>query len=165
MGSPLGPLLADIFMPNLEKKLNKFSSNKPLIWYRYVDDILCIFNTEQNINNVLTSINRWHKNIKFTIEKGKEKEKKRNFLDVLIIRNEKTKEYDTTIYKKPTNTDLYLLYVSNQSKKYEVSLIRSLTIRILPICSTMEYSRLQIQELKKVLIQNGYPNNIIKKKE
>ena len=97
MGSPLGPILADIFMSNLEKKLNKFSSNKPLIWYRYVDDILCIFNTEQNINNVLTSINRWHKNIKFTIEK--EKEKKINFLDVLIIRNEKTKEYDTTIYK------------------------------------------------------------------
>ncbi len=31
MGSPLGPILADIFMNNLENKLNKFSSNKPIL--------------------------------------------------------------------------------------------------------------------------------------
>ena len=148
-------------MSNLGKKLNEFSSNKPLIWYRYVDDILCIFNTKQDINNALTSINRWHKNIKFTIEK--EKEKKINFLGVLIIRNEKTKEYDITIYKKPTSTDLYLLYDGNQSKTYKLSLIRSLTIRILLICSTVEYSQLETRELKKVLTQNRYQNNIIKK--
>ncbi|CAF1073952.1 unnamed protein product [Rotaria magnacalcarata] len=53
MGSPLEPILADIFMTNLEKKLNRFSKNKPKVWYRYVDDIFCIFNSEQNITNVL----------------------------------------------------------------------------------------------------------------
>ena len=39
MGSPLGPILADLFMSNLEQKLNRFSTNKLLTWIRYVDDI------------------------------------------------------------------------------------------------------------------------------
>ena len=58
MGPPLGPILADIFMTNLGKKLNRFSKNKPQIWYRYVDDIFCVFNSEQNINDVLQRINK-----------------------------------------------------------------------------------------------------------
>ena len=31
MGSPLGPILADIFMCNLGKKLNRFSKSKPQV--------------------------------------------------------------------------------------------------------------------------------------
>ena len=68
MGSPLGPILADLFMSNLEQKLNKFTTNKPLIWIRYVDDIFCIFKTYQNINNFLKRISKWHPNVKFTAE-------------------------------------------------------------------------------------------------
>ncbi|CAF5034961.1 unnamed protein product, partial [Rotaria sp. Silwood1] len=108
MGSPLGPILADLFMSNLEQKLNRFSTNKPLTWIRYVDDIFCIFNKKQNINEFLKRINKWHPNIKFTIEY--EQNEKLAFLDVLIIRNNNNNNYDTTIYRKPTNTDLYLLY-------------------------------------------------------
>ena len=40
VGSPLGPILAHIFMSNLEIKLNEFSTNKPSLWVRHVDDIL-----------------------------------------------------------------------------------------------------------------------------
>ncbi|CAF4373928.1 unnamed protein product, partial [Rotaria socialis] len=53
MGSPLGPILADMFMSKLANKLNKFSKNKPQVWLRYVDDILCIFDNKQSIDNVL----------------------------------------------------------------------------------------------------------------
>ena len=43
MGSPLGPIPADIFMCNLEKKLNCFSRNKTQVCFRYEDDIFCIY--------------------------------------------------------------------------------------------------------------------------
>ena len=43
MGSPLGPILADLFMSKLETKLNRFSKNRPILWLRYVDDIFCVF--------------------------------------------------------------------------------------------------------------------------
>ena len=82
-------------------------------------------------------------------------------MDVLII--PENNSYTTTIYKKPTATNLYLLYDSNQPRKYKLGLIRSLYIRILRICSNERYVRIETNNLFQVLHKNGYPENIIKK--
>ena len=161
MGSPLGPILADIFMTNLETKLNKFSTNKPSLWIRYVDDIFCIFKKHQNINDFLKRINKWHPNITFTIEY--ETNDKLAFLDVLVIRDNTTNKYTTTIYRKPTNTNLYLLYDSNQCRKYKLGLIRTLVIRILLICSTPTYKNNELSLMKLTLKMNGYPEHLIRR--
>ena len=159
MGSPLGPILADIFMSNLEKKLNKFSSNKPALWIRYVDDVFCIFTVQQNISDFFSRINRWHPNIRFT--KEDEVDKKLAFLDVLVLRDETNDKYTTTLYRKPTNTNLYLLFESNQCRRYKIGLIRTLTIRILRICSNDEQKQIELTTMKKTLINNGYPYKLI----
>jgi hypothetical protein len=161
MGSPLGPILADLFMSNLELKLNRFSTNKPLIWIRYVDDIFCIFKNHQKIEDFLMRINKWHPNIKFT--KEEERDNKLAFLDVLISRNSSNNKYDTTIYRKPTNTNLYLLYESNQCREYKLSLIRTLVIRILLICSTDELKNEEVKLMRNTLVLNGYPQHLIKR--
>ena len=45
MGSPLGPILANIFVGFNEMKLfNKV--NRPLMYYRYVDDTFAVFKDE-----------------------------------------------------------------------------------------------------------------------
>ena len=161
MGSPLGPILADIFMSNLEIKLNRFSTNKPTIWIRYVDDIFCIFNKQQNINDFLRRINKWHPNISFTIES--ETNERLPFLDVLVIRDNTIDKYVTTLYKKRRNTNLYLLYESNQCRKYKIGLIRSLVIRILLICSTDTHKDKEVTLLKQTLKMNGYPQHLIRR--
>ena len=102
-------------MSNLEKKLNRFSSNKPILWIRYVDDIFCIFTDQQNIDSFFGRINKWHTNITFT--KEVEIAEKLAFLDVLVIRDHKRDEYTTTLYRKPTSTSLYLLNESNQCRR------------------------------------------------
>ena len=67
MGSPLAPVLANIFMGFHESKwLNEYNLNKPKFYLRYVDDILAAFDNEQDSLNFL---NNSHPNIKFTIEK------------------------------------------------------------------------------------------------
>ena len=67
MGSPLAPVLANIFMGFYESKwLNEYNPNKPKFNLRYVDDILAAFDDEQDSSNFL---NKRHLNIKFTIEK------------------------------------------------------------------------------------------------
>ena len=44
MGSPLAPVLANIFMGFYESKwLNEYNLNKPKFYLRYVDDILAAF--------------------------------------------------------------------------------------------------------------------------
>ena len=41
MGSPLGPVIAEIFMVELENTLVSRLKNYSLFWKRYVDDTLC----------------------------------------------------------------------------------------------------------------------------
>ena len=49
MGSPLAPVLANIFMGFDESKLlNEYNLNKPKFYLRYVDDILAAFCDEQD---------------------------------------------------------------------------------------------------------------------
>ena len=52
MGSPLAPVLANIFMGFHESKwLNEYNLNKPKFYLRYVDDILAAFDNEQDSLN------------------------------------------------------------------------------------------------------------------
>ena len=69
MGSPLAPILADLFITKMEQKLNRFSTNRPKIWLRYVDDVLCVFDINvEKIHAFLERINKWPPNLRFTIE-------------------------------------------------------------------------------------------------
>ncbi|CAM4751857.1 unnamed protein product [Rotaria magnacalcarata] len=65
--------------------------------------------------------------------------------------------------KKPTNTDLYLLYESNQCRKYKLGLISSIIIRIRLICSSDEFANIELKQLKSTLHDNGYPDYLIRR--
>ena len=100
-----------------------------------------------------------HRNIKFTVER--ENNKQLAFTDVLIIRE--NNRYTTTIYKKSPTTNLYLQFDSNQPRKYELGLIRSVYIRILRNWSNEIYLRIETNNLFQVLHKRRYSENIIKK--
>ena len=103
MGSPLAPVLANIFMGFHEFKwLNEYNLNKPKFYLRYVDDILAAFDNEQDSLNFL---NNRHPNIKFTIEK--QNNHSITFLDVFIsgINNQ---NLTLQTYHKSTYTGLPL---------------------------------------------------------
>ena len=81
MGSPLGPVLANIFMVALEDSLvNSLSKEMPL-WFRYVDGTFTFIQKEE-ITNVIRVLNNFHKDIIFTHEI--EKDNCISFLDVKI---------------------------------------------------------------------------------
>ena len=83
MGSPLAPVLANIFIGFHESKwLNEYNLNRPKFYLRYVDDILAAFENEQDSLNFKNILNNRHPNIKFTIEK--QIKHSITFLDVLI---------------------------------------------------------------------------------
>ena len=70
MGSPLAPLLANIFKGFHESKwLDEYNLSKHKFYLRYVDDILAVSDNEQDSLNFLTFLNNRHPNIRFTIEK------------------------------------------------------------------------------------------------
>jgi hypothetical protein len=107
MGSPIAPLMAEIFMNSLEKDI--FTSASPLVqkiqyWYRYVDDILCLWkgSTDQ-LTDFLKYINDLYPSIKFTLEVGGSSI---NFLDLTI--SLKNGRHTFEIFRKPTHTDIVI---------------------------------------------------------
>ncbi|CAF2140345.1 unnamed protein product [Rotaria magnacalcarata] len=160
MGNALAPILANLFMVKMEEKLNRFTKNKPKIWLRYVDDVFCLFDIEEkHIKIFLQRINMWHNNLKFTSEF--EEVATLPFLDVLIKKGNNS--LTTSIYRKKTHTNLYLLWDSNQCRKYKIGLIKTLTIRIQRICSNETIAKAEKRKLEETLKNNGYPTHIIRR--
>ena len=103
IGFPLGPVIAGIFMVELERTLLPRLTEYMTPWKRYVDDTIATRKLT-SIDHVLMILNTFHKNIKFTYEL--EINKKISCLDISLIR--KNDILETTIYRKSTNNGVYL---------------------------------------------------------
>ena len=68
MGSPLGAILANVFMVELESTLVPRLHQHVKKWRLYVDDTFAYVRNE-SIDYVLTILNSFHPNISFTYEK------------------------------------------------------------------------------------------------
>lgn len=160
MGSRLGPTLANATMAFIEKRLFKsvLEECKPKLYTRYVDDVFCIFNSEDNATKFLERMNKLCAQIKFTMEK--EQNEQLPFLDVMVTK--KNDHMETSIYRKPTFTGLYLNYFSNVPSSQKRSLISCLFNRIVKICSPNNV-KLEAKKLENILLKNNYPLNLIRR--
>ena len=65
----MAPLCAIIFMGDLEERISQDCSFKPLVWWRYTDDIFLLWqHGEEKSEEFLNVLNRYHPSIKFTSE-------------------------------------------------------------------------------------------------
>ena len=103
-----------------------------------------------------TKLKCLHLSLKFTFEK--EKRKCLPFLDVYVERTDVGLE--TSVYRKPTFTGQYLRWESFSPLKRKISLISTLVHRALMICTKRRLNE-EIERTKKILLDNGYPKNII----
>ena len=84
MGAPLSSILSEMYLQHLEENFILTTKN-PFIqhikyWYRYVDDVICLFvGTARQIGQLLAYINSINSDIKFT--KEIENKGEINFLD------------------------------------------------------------------------------------
>ena len=130
MGSPLGPALANIFVGFHEHKLFN-CHQKPLVYFRYVDDTFAVFEKESECDIFLAKLNSLHQSLKFTFEK--EENNSLPFLDVSVEKTEPG--FLTSVYRKPTFSGLYTRWDSFCAKQIKINLINTLVHRALMICS------------------------------
>ena len=122
MGSPLAPVLANIFMGFYEYKwLNEYNFNKPRFYLRYVGDILAGFEKEQDSLNFFNFLNNKQPYFKFTLEK--QVNHSVAFLD-LFISGIDNKNLALQTYHKSTYTGLLLNFKRFTSFSYKTSLIK-----------------------------------------
>ena len=160
MGSPLGPVLANVFMVYLEESIAP--KLKPImpIWLRYVDDTFTLVK-KGKLQEILRVLNNFHENIKFTHEF--EENNKIPFLDVLIIKEENG-GIQTGVYRKETNNSIYIHWNSHAPNQWKVGTLSGMIRRAYEICSNDEEREKELTHLKKVFTEiNGYPVNLVEK--
>ena len=147
MGSPLAPVLANIFLSHHETIwLQQCPDHlKPSFYKRYVDDTFLLFDNSVDPLQFLHYLNNKHPNIKFTAEA--ETEGQISFLDINI--NKHNNSFSTSIFRKKTFTGLGTNYFSYIPMKFKISSISTLVHRAYHLSSSYVSFHNEIKFLKK----------------
>ena len=90
------------------------------------------------------------------------------FLDTLVTPQDDG-TLTTSVYRKPTHTDLYLQWDSHHNLACKYSVINTLTHRAKAVCSNSKLLEEELKYLHEVLHQSKYPqlaiNKVLKKQE
>ncbi|XP_071948694.1 uncharacterized protein [Antedon mediterranea] len=158
MGSPVSPIMANIFMEDLEQRATETAPShiKPIFWRRYVDDVLAIvpIGFEEELLQHLNTIDQTGQ-IKFTMENMKNNAIP--FLDTLITIQDNG-NIKTSVYRKSTHTDQYLHFQSNHPLEHKLSVVNTLVDRCESIVSTEEGQKQEMSRIKAALSTCGYPD-------
>ena len=159
MGSPLGPILANIFLSHHEENwLNKCPIKfKPRFYRRYVNDIFVLFESSESADSFREYMSSKHQNINLIVEK--ENVGSLSFLDVRICR--KNGKFVTTIYRKPRFSGVFTNYESFIPTYQNRGLLHTLLDRSFGICCDFITFHFEIDHLKTILIKSNYPLNFI----
>ena len=161
MGSPLAPILANLFMGHHEKLwLENFQGSEILFYRHYVDDTFCLLQSEHDAIFFLDYINSRHPSIRFTMDK--EAQHKLPFLDVLVDNNDPNSLL-TRVYRKKTFTGLLTNYFSFTSYSYKVGLIRTLVDRAYKINNTWLGLHENLTKLMDILKKNLFHAHLIER--
>ena len=159
MGSPLSPIIANLYMEAFEQEAIRLAKDKPKIWFRYVDDTFVIWpHGLDKLEQFHNHLNRRNDSIQFTMET--EKEQRLPFLDVMVIKDTLNNTLTTSVFRKRTHTNRYLHYNSHHHPRIKTGIISCLKHRALTICSNT-HIRKELDHLSDVFLTNGYPPRVI----
>ena len=153
MGNCLSPLCSNLNMEFFEKYLLRTILPDDVIWYRYVDDVLCLWPEDLDLDNFLCQLNNLVPSIEFSIEE--EIDFKILFLDVLIERVERNFKF--IIYRVPTNICSYIHYYSSHALSIKLATFSGMFLRALKICSD-EYLLEEIEFIFSIWRKHKYPD-------
>ena len=154
MGSPISPIVANLFMEDQEVQAINTSSTPPTLWKRFVDDTFTIIKKDSR-NSFLQHLNLIHPNIKFTCEETRS-DGSMPFLDILIT-PEEDGSLKTSVYRKPTHTDLYLQWDSHHTIPSKYSVAGTLYHRVETVCSYPQLLQEEEHHLFQAIKRCKYP--------
>ena len=147
MGSPISPIVANLFMEDLEIKALSTAPTPSTLWKRFVDDTFIIIQRAHK-DTFLQHLNSTDDNINFTCEDANE-DGSIAFL-VMLITPDENGRLNTSVYRKETHTDQYLHWDSHHAITSKYSVVGTLFHRARTVCSTP----VQLQKEEKHLYQS-----------
>ena len=160
MGTKMAPALASIVVAHYEEKYLESLHQRPLMWKRYIDDILVVWPySKRDFITFFNGLNCMHPKLKFTMEISYISIQ---FLDLTISKGFKflrTGLLSTSIFFKHTNTFSYLHGSSFVAKHVLKGIAVGEIVRTLRNTSCPGYFRM----IKRILIKNFYSRGFPKK--
>ena len=157
MGTKMAPSYANLFMGVLEKQMLSSYKHKPLVYFRYIDDIFVIWTDgEDSLNDFLTHCNNQNKNIQFEQTTSNTSIP---FLDVSVTLE--GGKLTTDLYCNSTDKHQYLYHTNCHPKRTKTSLPYCLALRLRRICSSENLFQQRTNEMLHHLIQRGYKKRSI----
>ena len=168
MGTPMAPNYANLFMAKFEEDLitSYYTATgfKPLVWYRYIDDIYLIWTYgEEELQKFLQYADNFSrmKNMKSEIRfEVNQSEKEVNFLDVSVTME--NGQLRTSLFSKPTDAHLYLNYSSSHPRHVLRNIPKGQFIRVRRICSESADYHHHSQILSKFFVERGFDPSKVK---
>ena len=158
IGTKFAPPYSILFMDYLEDKILNSLVEKPLVWWRYIDNIFMIWqHGEEKLKEFLKILNSCHPMIKFTSEYSLDQV---NFLDVEVIRS--GNKLLTDRYIKPTDTHQYLEFSSCHVYYFIKSIPYSQALRFNRICSENRIVDNRCNQLEYWLKERGYNEKVVR---
>ena len=164
MGSPLSPIIADIFMVDLEEKAIAGAGGDiaPSVWKRYVDDVLSVVKRDKG-QLLLDHLNKQHEKIRFTMEE--ERDGSMPFTDISFSRDEYG-QVVREVYRKPTHTNRYVQFTSHHPESVKSGVIDCLVKRAATVTSNDELLGKELDKIREAadrMHQNNYPKHFVEK--
>ena len=161
MGTRMAPNYANLFMGELESEILENYPKKPLVWYRYIDDIFFIWtHGREELDKFLKYANNNRHGMVFETSDESISCEQVPFLDVLVIL--KDGRLLTDLYTKPTDKFQYLNFKSCHPFHQKSNLPYALALRIRRICSNITDYRQHCITLTQHLRKRGYKLGMIK---
>ena len=162
MGGVLAPLLAEIFISNIEKTLiskNIIFNKDILLYFRYVDDAFAIFrpNSQDKIDIFLNFLNSLHNNIKFT--KEIEHNNSISFLDLKFTQTNNNIKF--SIFRKPSTTSNAIPYNSFCDFKTKFAFFHSMFNRLFSVPLAKEDFDNELSNIFFIAQSNKFPKSKI----
>ena len=154
MGSPISPIVTNLHMEVFETKAISSAVHPPSIWKRFVDDTFVVIESSRK-EEFLDHINNLDPHIQFTTEDAKP-DGSLPFLDTLV-QKQPDNSLLTSVYRKPTHTDLYLQWDSHHHLSAKYSVINTLRHRAKTVCSNHHLLKEEDDHLNRAHSNCRYP--------
>lgn len=164
MGKKFAPAYANIFMAEWEQAALQACPQKPLYYYRFLDDIWGVWNHQREDFEVFLSILNNHNpsiTLKATINLTSV-----DFLDTTTYKGPnfvQTHKLDVKIFFKKTDTHSLLHKTSHHPKHTYSGIVKSQLLRFYRVCSRQEDFRAATKVLFSTLTTRGYSRSFLRK--
>ena len=162
LGTKMAVSFANIFIAEVETNIVNQSPYEPLIWKRYIDDIISLWNiNKEAINNFTELANSFHPTVTFMAEIS---DTEITFLDASVCKGDRLKKHsilDVRTHFKPTETFQYTHFDSCHPPGVRKGFIKGEVLRLLGTNSSKAKFDEHIALFKQRLRHTGYPYNLL----